>query len=61
MNNQDNNSIWNKTLYTTGSGKPITVKTIIGIIGIIIVISFTLKTAFDIGSSSGRYSAWSNY
>lgn len=60
-NNEKNNSILNKTLYITRSGKRITVKTVICIIGIIIVLGITFKCAFDIGSGEGRHTTWSTY
>ncbi len=58
VNDEENNSIWNKTLYTTRNGKNITVKTVLCVIGIIIVVGITFKIAFNIGSDEGQQSAW---
>ncbi len=60
-NNNENNSILNKTLYITSSGKRITVKTVLCIIGMIIVIGITFKYVLDIGIGEGSHTAWSIY
>lgn len=61
INNKENNSILNKTLYITSGGKRITVKTVLCIIGMIIVLGIIFKCAFDIGIGEGRHTAWSTY
>lgn len=58
INNDENNSILNKTIYTTRNGKNITVKTVLCVIGIIVVVSITFMFAFNIGANEGRHTAW---
>lgn len=55
-NSQNNNSILNKTLYTTNSGKSVTVKHIIAIIAIIVGL-YLLYDAWKGATDTADYNA----
>lgn len=48
--NNQNNSFWNKSLYTDKNGKPIPLwRTVIGLILVVFFAYLAIKTAMDLG------------